>query len=359
MKVVHDHKTGTTTLHQGQDLYAFLQAATNGATVREAGRFIFGRDPNPEDIQKTRRRFDDLVLRGKARKVEGKKGGRGGRAGPLFLRPPGGSHRGTRDVRMRAITERSRSRGFSDKGAGQAITGSIRGLSDHGAITATRLEGKSPGQTITEPITGDHAASAITEPPLFRGGSVSTASRSSARPKAGGILRSRNTPPPEACPTVPGSGSWQRTAMADDGLRPIEEWERAHLQAFGAQLRNFRKMAGLSQPEVAVGAMLSERQVSRLEHGERRPRRRPSAGSQTPSPSSALPFLQASTNARPPRCDLQLSSSWDWSGPPVLPSPRRASIGTGSSAGVTASSARSPVPSRTKNASPSWWRRKS
>lgn len=71
---------------------------------------------------------------------------------------------------MRAITERSRQKARRGKIAGQAITPPTWASGDHGPITPTVGDGGSPGQAITEPITGDHAASAITEPPLFRGG---------------------------------------------------------------------------------------------------------------------------------------------------------------------------------------------
>lgn len=55
-------------------------------------------------------------------------------------------------------------------------------------------------------------------------------------------------------------------------MRPIEDHERPHLAAFGAELRRLRHAAGLTQLQVAIKADLSEMMIRYLEHGQRRTR---------------------------------------------------------------------------------------
>jgi transcriptional regulator with XRE-family HTH domain len=60
--------------------------------------------------------------------------------------------------------------------------------------------------------------------------------------------------------------------VPDVGRRPVEESERPYLIAFGTKLRNLRNRAGLTQADLAVGAMVKPLHIQRLENARRRPR---------------------------------------------------------------------------------------
>jgi len=73
LKVVHDHRRGESRVHSATDLYALVLQATNGGlTVAEAASHLFGAsEPSPNEIEKARRRLDDLVTRGHAVRAPG------------------------------------------------------------------------------------------------------------------------------------------------------------------------------------------------------------------------------------------------------------------------------------------------
>jgi replicative DNA helicase len=90
LRLAHDHKTGTTTLEEGRDLFSFLQATTAGLTVQAAAEFLFGGRPSKSQVEKVRRKLDGYCDQGKARREDGKKGGaRGGDPTLYFEVKPG------------------------------------------------------------------------------------------------------------------------------------------------------------------------------------------------------------------------------------------------------------------------------
>ena len=77
LTLIHDHTTGTTTVdHEDHDLDAYLiaNAPNGGLTAAAWAAVIFG-DPNKSNIEKARTRLNNAVREGRARVIEGKRGG--------------------------------------------------------------------------------------------------------------------------------------------------------------------------------------------------------------------------------------------------------------------------------------------
>lgn len=72
LKILHDHKHGSSSLYEPQNLEQILAAAPNGITVADVTRRIFDTDgkPKPNEIEKTRRRLESLVGRGIAHRQD-------------------------------------------------------------------------------------------------------------------------------------------------------------------------------------------------------------------------------------------------------------------------------------------------
>jgi replicative DNA helicase len=79
LQVVHDHVTGTSSVHgEGVDLFDVVRTS-NGLMAEGAARAVFGcESPTASQVEKARRRLDGLVKRGVAHKEAGGKdsGGR-------------------------------------------------------------------------------------------------------------------------------------------------------------------------------------------------------------------------------------------------------------------------------------------
>jgi replicative DNA helicase len=75
LTLLHDHERGSTTLYDPVDLYVLVQAATNGGvTVADAARHLYGTpEPDRNQLEKARRKLEDLARRGEAHRVEGSK----------------------------------------------------------------------------------------------------------------------------------------------------------------------------------------------------------------------------------------------------------------------------------------------
>ncbi|MEU0443868.1 DnaB-like helicase N-terminal domain-containing protein [Streptomyces tendae] len=79
LDVTHDHKRGTTTLDPTKDPAVLLRNAPNGMTTRELATVLLGGgDPERADLEKARRRLENLVATGLATKADGIAGGAGG-----------------------------------------------------------------------------------------------------------------------------------------------------------------------------------------------------------------------------------------------------------------------------------------
>ncbi|MEU2961179.1 DnaB-like helicase N-terminal domain-containing protein [Streptomyces albidoflavus] len=79
LDVTHDHKRGTTTLDPTKDPAILLRNAPNGLTTRELATVLLGGgDPERADLEKARRRLENLVATGLATKADGIAGGAGG-----------------------------------------------------------------------------------------------------------------------------------------------------------------------------------------------------------------------------------------------------------------------------------------
>lgn len=79
LDVTHDHKRGTTTLDPTKDPAVLLRTAPNGMSTRElATVLIGGGEPERADLEKARRRLENLVATGLATKADGIAGGAGG-----------------------------------------------------------------------------------------------------------------------------------------------------------------------------------------------------------------------------------------------------------------------------------------
>lgn len=86
LTVLHNHASGVSTVQSGLDVYELVQAAAHGLTANDAACAVFGvRDPKPNEIEKARRKLDDLVTRGVAHKVAGQRGGPGGTRPVLYF----------------------------------------------------------------------------------------------------------------------------------------------------------------------------------------------------------------------------------------------------------------------------------
>ena len=72
LQVVHDHVSGTTTVHEGNvDLYDVVRSS-NGLIAEGAARALFGcESPTASQVEKARRRLEGLVSRGLVQKQEG------------------------------------------------------------------------------------------------------------------------------------------------------------------------------------------------------------------------------------------------------------------------------------------------
>ena len=65
--VLHDHVHGRTTLHDHTDLEQLLAGTLTGLTCKDVARLIFKKDaPEPNDVEKARRRLEALVGRNRA-----------------------------------------------------------------------------------------------------------------------------------------------------------------------------------------------------------------------------------------------------------------------------------------------------
>lgn len=88
LKLFHDHRAGTTTLYEGIDVYALVKSTRNGMTAKDAARALFSTpEPNRNEIEKARRRLDQLVARDVLVKDEGTSGGEGGGTPTRYLVP--------------------------------------------------------------------------------------------------------------------------------------------------------------------------------------------------------------------------------------------------------------------------------
>ena len=66
-KVFHDHSRGISTVHERVDLIQLLAIADHGLTVADAARLLFEKStPEPNEIEKTRRRLNQLANSGRA-----------------------------------------------------------------------------------------------------------------------------------------------------------------------------------------------------------------------------------------------------------------------------------------------------
>lgn len=71
LRIIHDHRTGTTRLHEGLDAYGLLQLATGGGiTARDLAERLYNSSA-PNLKEKARRKLDELVTRGLAVRVDG------------------------------------------------------------------------------------------------------------------------------------------------------------------------------------------------------------------------------------------------------------------------------------------------
>jgi replicative DNA helicase len=62
LRVLHDHQRGVSTLHEHTDPEAILADAPNGLTVKDGARLLFdASEPKPNEIEKTRRKFERLI----------------------------------------------------------------------------------------------------------------------------------------------------------------------------------------------------------------------------------------------------------------------------------------------------------
>jgi replicative DNA helicase len=70
--VLHDHTTGTSSLYQATTVESLLVTATSGLTVEQAARGIYATSgkPEPNQIEKARRRLENLCKEGLARRKD-------------------------------------------------------------------------------------------------------------------------------------------------------------------------------------------------------------------------------------------------------------------------------------------------
>jgi len=70
LKLLHDHRAGTTSLHDGANLEDLLRTSTGGLAVRDAAAALNDTtSPKANQVEATRRRLDRLVTAGKATKT--------------------------------------------------------------------------------------------------------------------------------------------------------------------------------------------------------------------------------------------------------------------------------------------------
>lgn len=69
LKVLHDHEAGRSSVVEQVDAYALLQLH-GSLTAKEAARLLFG-DDGPGQVEKARRKLQDLVTRGHAERADG------------------------------------------------------------------------------------------------------------------------------------------------------------------------------------------------------------------------------------------------------------------------------------------------
>lgn len=72
LTVLHDHISGTSTVHEPVDLLELVRTALSGGlTVKEAAMRLYGTgEPDPNEVEKARRKLDHLARRGLAAKVD-------------------------------------------------------------------------------------------------------------------------------------------------------------------------------------------------------------------------------------------------------------------------------------------------
>lgn len=77
-KVMHDHHAGRSTVIREIDLVAFTRAAgDDGVAAKQAAAAMTGTDtPQPADVEKARRRLDQLVRDGELHRIDGDRGAR-------------------------------------------------------------------------------------------------------------------------------------------------------------------------------------------------------------------------------------------------------------------------------------------
>lgn len=71
LELTHDHVAGVTTVHERPTARALIATANGGVTVAEAAARLYGPNPDRNDIEKARRKLDDLVRQSIAEKVPG------------------------------------------------------------------------------------------------------------------------------------------------------------------------------------------------------------------------------------------------------------------------------------------------
>jgi hypothetical protein len=76
LKVLHNHTAGSSTLLDPTDLVALAAACPTGLTAADAASALFdAATPDRNQVEKARRRLDELVSKGLLRRVDGERGG--------------------------------------------------------------------------------------------------------------------------------------------------------------------------------------------------------------------------------------------------------------------------------------------
>jgi len=79
LTVIHDHESGTSSVEESIDIAELLRASPDGLTAKRLAIAMTNEHkPEAGPVQKARRRLEDLVRSGLAKKVDGAAGGRGG-----------------------------------------------------------------------------------------------------------------------------------------------------------------------------------------------------------------------------------------------------------------------------------------
>lgn len=72
LRILHDHRTGTSSVWHAADLVQVAAACPNGLTAKAAATALFSTDrPNPAEVEKGRRKLDGLVDIGLLNRVDG------------------------------------------------------------------------------------------------------------------------------------------------------------------------------------------------------------------------------------------------------------------------------------------------